>query len=122
MDGEVGAVVGAPMFVSCSSNGVNDSSLGSSSSSSTAGDEADVGILKTMDGSDDNSFSSDDEISCGPSARSRVYNALNEATLRGNCCFADRADGTTTTPALPAAVFVSMVKRCHCPSPMLTLR
>ena len=52
--------------------------------------------------SDISSLASEDDTT--PSCRWDVYNALNNATIRGSCCAAGKADGSITTiPMLPTA-------------------
>ena len=52
--------------------------------------------------SDISSLGSEDDTT--PSCRWDVYNALNNATIRGSCCAAGKADGSITTiPMLPTA-------------------
>ena len=76
--------------------------------------EVDIGVLgaggrQQQDGSNDtadgvNNENNDDdpEAEEEPSTRWDIFNALNNAKILGSCCASDKADGTTTTPALPA--------------------
>ena len=57
--------------------------------------------------SDISSLASEDDTT--PSCRWDVYNALNNATIRGSCCAAGKADGSITTiPMLPTAPGLSI--------------
>ena len=47
----------------------------------------------------------DDASDCvEPSCRWDVYESLSYANYAGSCCIADKADGTTLTPALPTTL------------------
>jgi len=56
---------------------------------------ADIGILNNDD-------EGGEEERPRVSSRFDVYNALTSAEHRGGCYSSDRADGTTTSPALPS--------------------
>ena len=57
--------------------------------------------------SDISSLASEDDTT--PSCRWDVYNALNNATIRGSCCAAGKADGSIRTiPKLPTAPGLSI--------------
>ena len=78
--------------------------------------EADVGILNADqqqvgaaagDPANDDpqqhcAMSDDDDTNDDPTDRWDVFENLNSASYRGSCCAGDKADGTTTTPALPS--------------------
>ena len=55
----------------------------------------------------DISLASEDNTT--PSCRWDIHNALNNATIRGSCCAAGKADGSVTTaPHLPTAPGISI--------------
>ena len=67
--------------------------------------------------SDISSLASEDDTT--PSCRWDVYNALNNATIRGSCCAAGKADGSITTiPMLPTAAGLAIKGIGNVPFPI----
>ena len=62
-------------------------------------ESADIGVLRSTGGAGINDAAANDEQ---PTTRMDVYAALDAAAYRGSCCAADKADGSTTAPTLPA--------------------
>mmetsp|Transcript_34267 Transcript_34267/g.72119 ORF Transcript_34267/g.72119 Transcript_34267/m.72119 type:complete len:223 (-) Transcript_34267:411-1079(-) len=75
---------------------------------------ADVGLLNV----DENSSYCSSNDSDTPADSWDVYQALMDASYPGSYCAADRADGTTTAPALPAAPGMYVTKIGKIPLPI----
>ena len=65
--------------------------------------DADIGILSANRQGGDDTAPSGGYNEEEPTCRHDVYEALHSTSYRGSCCTADKADGTTTAPALPSA-------------------
>ena len=86
-------------------------------SSPSSNAAADIGILAQNEHSDD--ASSMDEKSVW-SKRWDVYQSIEYGTEHcGNCCYADIADGSTTSPALPSTVGLRISGVGNVPLPIL---